>query len=121
MLRQASCVALSVALIAGAASFSACESDDTFGLGTFQLPDSGLVNFDATPGEDAAFVAPDAGEDAGIEDAGVDSGVDAADADAGPIVTYTDIVGGGAAALYEDACPAGQYVIGIEAGAVVGG
>lgn len=103
---------------------AACESDGASGRGPdLQLPDSSFSPLDgAWSGFDATTT--DAA-DADASDAGASDAADAADAsdasDGGDQVSYSGLLGQPGGTLYEDRCPAGQLVIGVEGGTIDNG
>ena len=112
------CLCVSGMALSVMGGLAACEADPSSGRGPdFQL-DGSFSPFDGggTTGFDAGDPM-DADTDA---DAGADA-ADAADASDGAVdVSYSGRIGTVGGSLYEDRCPAGQLVVGLEGGAARG-
>lgn len=115
MRRSTLCLRLSALVLVSIGGFAACETEESSGGGGFTPPDSSFFDapsssIDAT---DTADVAEASAPDADARDAS-----DAADA---AVDTYPGIIGSASTLEYADRCPAGQFMIGVEGGAVANG
>ena len=100
---------------------AACESDPSSGHGPDLQLDGSFSPFDGgSTGFDAGDPM-DADADASADAADAADAADEADASDGAVdVSYSGMVGTVGGTLYEDRCPAGQLVIGLEGGAAGG-